>query len=99
MSGDSFGQAGASGISSSVTVLSRWRVPASDAKQATLRITLNRQGEVQSVVITQSSGDEAFDASIRAAVERAAPFPVPDDDALFARSFRTISFTFKKPGA
>ena len=75
-----------------------WRVPSNDDLKATVRITMNSDGRVLSVLITKSSGDDAFDASIKAAIERSSPLPVPDDDALFQKEFRSAVFTFRKTG-
>jgi colicin import membrane protein len=78
--------------------MANWRVPSNDNLSAKVRITLNPRGEVLSVLITQSSGDDAFDASLKAAIERSSPLPIPDDAELAQKQFRTITFTFKKAG-
>ncbi|RZF55750.1 cell envelope integrity protein TolA [Acinetobacter halotolerans] len=57
-----------------------WRVPqGTSGKRVTVRFTLSDSGAVLSKVITRSSGDEALDASILAAIDAAAPYPMPED--------------------
>ena len=71
-----------------------WHVPqGTSGKKVTVRFTLSDSGAVLSKVITKSSGDDALDASILAAIDAAAPYPMPDDpDA--RREARTASPTF-----
>ena len=59
---------------------SAWRKPAGcDGNSAKARISLTTSGQIASVVITKSSGNDDCDASIRAAIEQAAPYDMPDD--------------------
>jgi colicin import membrane protein len=64
--------------------------------QCTMEIRLFPSGEVQSVTITQSSGDRSFDKAAEDAVFRASPLPVSLSSAgkLFNR-FRVFNFIFK----
>ena len=78
-------------------VMANWRVPFPNDLKATVRITLNTKGDVLSVLILKSSGDDAFDASLKAAIERSSPFSVPDDAQLVKKELGAIKFTFKKP--
>ena len=66
-------------------IKSAWHVPiASSGLTATARFTLSSNGSVASVVITQSSGNDGFDASIKA-LRSLNGLPVPDDTELFNR--------------
>ncbi|OOT54945.1 cell envelope integrity protein TolA, partial [Acinetobacter pittii] len=72
-----------------------WDVPTgSSGKTVGVRFTLSDSGSVNSIVITRSSGDDALDASIKAAIQAAAPYPMPSDpDA--RREARSVSSTFR----
>ena len=51
-----------------------WDVPTgSSGKTVSVRFTLSDSGSVSSIVITRSSGDDALDASIKAAIQASAP--------------------------
>lgn len=78
-------------------IKSNWRRPvAVSGKLVTeLRITLLPGGEVASVVVVKSSGNEAFDESAKDAVSRANPLPVPSDPALFREQFKVLLLKFK----
>lgn len=78
-------------------IKSNWRRPATvSGKLVTeLRITLMPGGEVASVVVVKSSGNDAFDESAKDAVSRANPLPVPSDPALFREQFKVLLLKFK----
>lgn len=78
-------------------IKSNWRRPAAvSGKLVTeLRITLLPGGEVASVVVVKSSGNDAFDESAKDAVSRANPLPVPSDPALFREQFKVLLLKFK----
>lgn len=78
-------------------IKNEWKRPINvDGKLETvMTITVLPGGEVRSVLIKQSSGNAAFDASAEEAVRRASPLPVPADAALFNEYFRVISLKFK----
>lgn len=78
-------------------IKSLWRRPANvTGKLVTeMRITLLPGGEVASVLITRSSGNQAFDASAEEAVRRASPLPVPSDPLLFREQFKVLILKFK----
>ncbi len=59
-----------------------------------VRVRLLPGGGVASVEIIKGSGDAAFDDSVKKAVLRADPLPLPSDPALFER-FRELKFIFK----
>lgn len=53
-------------------------------------------GEVISVTVNKSSGNEIFDRRAVTAVEKASPLPLPDDPATFDRlNLRRFNFRFK----
>lgn len=78
-------------------VESKWNRPLSAraGMTATLRISILPGGEVGNVVVADSSGNPAFDASAVEAVKRANPLPVPDDPAVFSQSFRNFTLKFR----
>lgn len=49
--------------------------------QALVRIELSRHGDVRGTEIVESSGHEAFDDAVERAAYRAAPLPMPEDEA------------------
>ena len=79
-------------------VQNNWRIPPTARKglQCKMLIRLFPSGEVQTVQITQSSGDQAFDRSAEDAVYRASPLPVSVSTAgeLFNSNFREFNFLF-----
>lgn len=78
-------------------IKNEWKRPINvDGKLETvMTITVLPGGEVRNVLIRQSSGNAAFDASAEEAVRRASPLPVPADAALFNEFFRVIVLKFK----
>lgn len=78
-------------------IKNEWKRPINvDGKLETvMTITVLPGGEVRNVLIRQSSGNAAFDASAEEAVRRASPLPVPSDSALFNEFFRVITLKFK----
>jgi len=81
-------------------VQNNWRIPptARSGMQCVMLIRLLPSGEVQTVQITQSSGDKAFDRAAEDAVYRASPLPVSLSSAgrLFNSTFREFNFRFGK---
>ncbi len=61
---------------------------------ADVRVRLLTTGEVEEVEITRGSGDPVFDQSVRDALHRASPLPVPDDDAFRRGGSAELSFRF-----
>jgi len=62
----------------------------------TLRVRLLPSGDVVSVNLIKSSGNEIFDRRAQNAVEKASPLPVPEDTETFERiGYREITFPFK----
>ena len=76
-----------------------WSIPPGSPSNRVciLKIELLPSGEVQTVRVTQSSGDAAFDRSALAAVKKAAPFPMPEDPDVAAR-FKSFNFKFRPEG-
>lgn len=77
-------------------VITKWNRPLSarHGMVTTLRISVLPGGEVSNIVIIKSSGDAAFDASAKDAIESSSPLPVPDDIAVFNSYFRVFAFKF-----
>ncbi|MVF10747.1 cell envelope integrity protein TolA [Ketobacter sp. MCCC 1A13808] len=81
------------------TVQRYWRRPPGARNDMTvvLDIQLLPGGELKSVRIEDSSGNQAFDNSAMLAVQSAGRFSVPPDPKLFDRHFRAFKMRFK-PG-
>jgi colicin import membrane protein len=67
--------------------------------EVVVRIQLIPTGEVINVSIITSSGNEALDRSVLAAVSRAQPLPVPKDIRLFEQQFRNFIMPFRPEDA
>ena len=71
-----------------------WNNPDPDAKlQVVLLISLNAKGQVQSVSVSRSSGNAAFDRQAVLAVQKSSPLPLPKDQQL-AQQFSTLRLPF-----
>jgi len=68
-------------------------LPNFERLSCTLAIRLLPDGNVASVAVSQSSGNEIFDRHAKNAVQKASPLPVPESMRLF-RKMRSISFVF-----
>ena len=68
-------------------------LPNFERLSCTLAIRLLPDGNVASVTVAQSSGNEIFDRHAKNAVQKASPLPVPESMRLF-RKMRSISFVF-----
>ncbi|MGK0249486.1 MAG: colicin import membrane protein [Oleispira sp.] len=67
--------------------------------EVVVRIQLIPTGEVINVSIITSSGNEALDRSVLAAISRAQPLPVPKDIRLFEQQFRNFIMPFRPEDA
>lgn len=78
-----------------------WRFPPSARPEmrVEVRFQMVPTGEVISVTIIKSSGNEALDRSVIAAVKRAQPLPVTKDARLFEQEFRNVIMGFSPKGA
>lgn len=78
-----------------------WRYPPSARPNMTVMVSIQLvpTGEVINVSITKGSGIEAIDRSVLAAVKRASPLPVPNDNRLFEQKFRNFSMEFSPKDA
>ena len=78
-------------------VVANWSRPPSarNDMEAQLRVELIPTGEVVSVTVISSSGNNAFDRSAEAAVQKARRFEVPPETRLFERHFRSFVLLFK----
>lgn len=59
-----------------------------------VEVHLLRDGHIESVAVTKSSGHADLDLSVIDAMRKAEPLSVPVDDALFEKEFRTFKMTF-----
>ena len=74
-----------------------WLRPPSAANrdlEAKVRVRLNESGSVLLVQVIESSGNDAFDRSVEAAVYRADPLPMPKSPRLISE-FRDFTFIFR----
>ena len=73
-----------------------WIFPASYQKgmKCKVLVRLIPSGDVVSVRILQSSGNDAFDRSVEQAVRKASPLPVPKPDSGMFDQFREVEFVF-----
>lgn len=62
--------------------------------EAVFMVSLLPGGELESVVMSKSSGNAAYDAAIERAIRQAQPFAVPTGD-LFHQNFRRFPMTFR----
>jgi len=68
---------------------------------AKLKIKLSPSGDVESVSVVKSSGNDRYDSDAEKAVLSASPLPIPtlEEDEAAHNAFRDIIFTIKMPGA
>ena len=80
-----------------LAVVQNWSRPPSarNDMSAIVLVELFPSGDLNTVGVIETSGNDAFDRSALNAVKRAAPFTVPDDLALFEASFRSFTLNFK----
>ena len=80
-----------------LAVVQNWsRPPSARNDMSTIvLVELFPSGDLNTVGVVESSGNDAFDRSALNAVRRAAPFAVPDDLALFESSFRSFTLNFR----
>ena len=78
-----------------------WRYPPSarPEMEVIVKISLVPTGEVIQVTLEKSSGNQALDRSVLAAVKRAQPLPVPKDSRLFEQQFRNFAMSFRPEDA
>lgn len=78
-----------------------WRYPPSARPdmEVIVSISLVPTGEVIQVALEKSSGNQALDRSVLAAVRRAQPLPVPKDSRLFEQQFRSFVMSFRPEDA
>ena len=77
------------------SIKQQWNKPPNTEKlSATLSIIVFPDGEVRNIYVMKSSGNDAFDASIKAAINKASPLPVPKDNPALNEKFRSLKFNF-----
>jgi len=78
-------------------IVANWSRPPSarNDMQAKLMVELVPTGDIVSVALVESSGNEAFDRSAEQAVRKVGKFDVPKEPALFERYFRRFPVLFK----
>lgn len=76
-------------------IFNGWRVPpGTSGLKAEVRVILNDNGHIWSIVIINNSQNNAFDASVQEAIRRVAPFKLPADAELRKRA-RNLTISFK----
>lgn len=82
-------------------VASAWTYPPSVTPdmEVTVQLSMVPTGEVISVKVTQSSGNDALDRSVEQAIIKASPLPVPDDIRTFESNFRNLTMKFRPENA
>ena len=80
-------------------ISSQWIYPEGVEENASCQLLINVApgGVVLNVQMLRSSGNAVLDRSAQAAVMKASPLPVPEDQRLF-NGFRTIKFKFNPKG-
>ncbi len=78
-------------------MIQNWSRPPSarNGMQAIVRVRLVPTGEVVSVDVEESSGNDAFDRSVVQAVQKSGRFLVPADSRQFERNFRSFTVLFR----
>lgn len=78
-------------------IVLNWSRPPSarNYMSATLLVELFPNGDLNTVAIEESSGDEAFDRSALLAVRKVGSFQVPSDPTLFEARFRKFRLKFR----
>ena len=78
-------------------MIQNWSRPPSarNGMQAIVRVRLVPTGEVVSVEVEDSSGNDAFDRSVVQAVQKSQRFLVPSDSRQFERNFRSFTVLFR----
>jgi len=78
-------------------VIRNWAVPQDfTGMTVELRVNVDRQGEVISVVVTNSSGNHIHDQSVENAIYKASPLPFPPQPR-FYEYLKEFNFIFKLP--
>ena len=77
-------------------IVEQWSRPPSarNDMKARFRVELVPSGEVLFVLLTESSGNAAFDRSAELAIRKAGPFEMPPDHGLFEANFRRFTLLF-----
>ena len=77
-------------------VTRHWNIPSTafSGMVCDVRVRLIPSGDVVSVQVIKSSGDQAFDRSVETAVYKAAPLPVPSTESGLFEEFREVIFSF-----
>lgn len=78
-------------------IVVKWSRPPSATRdmETVLRVELFPTGELDTVEILESSGNESFDHSTISAVKAVEKFAVPKNSQLFERRFRTFNLRFR----
>ena len=78
-------------------IVRQWDRPPSARRdmEALLQVELYPTGELNTVNVLESSGNDAFDRSTEKAVQAVKKFTVPKDKELFENKFRVINLRFK----
>jgi TonB family protein len=67
-------------------IYGNWQIPMNSlGLHAQAYVTISADGQVQAVTFDQTNGDKAFHESIQQAIERSAPFNLPEDGSVMKR--------------
>jgi colicin import membrane protein len=69
-------------------------------RTTTVNVKLSSSGDVQSVRVVKSSGDERYDRSVETAIYQASPLPIPSaaEDPGVSRAFQDLNLNFDMSG-
>jgi colicin import membrane protein len=84
-------------------IRSNWTVPAlavgeKEALMVQLRIVIEKDGRVSQVRMEKTSGNPYFDDSVRRAINKASPLPVPPEQLRGGEDYYEIGFRFYEDG-
>ncbi len=81
------------------TVRSAWNIPRAlldnrEDLMVQLRITIEEDGGVSSIIVERPSGKRLFDESVLRAINKAAPLPVPPEPLREGKDYYDVGFRF-----
>ena len=81
------------------TVRGAWNVPRAlidnrEDLMVQLRITIEENGDISSIIVERPSGNRPFDESVLRAINKAAPLPVPPESLKEGKDYYEVGFRF-----